>query len=130
MEKRLQKIVDANFKLYPKREAQYIFPDGVCYFRKSQAIDYAKSSKQKYEEVKNKELRKEDLKGDKKPNVQMTKEKALDTLKGLELNEDSDYDMLGALVNILELEPDGKSKADRIKALEPVKAELIKGDNE
>ncbi len=133
MDKRLQKIVDANFKMYPNRDVQYIFTDGNCYFRKGQADDYAKSSGKKYETVKrevSKAKESDDNGGAGGSDDSMTKEQALEILKTLELNKDSNYDLLGQLIDVLELETEGKSKADRIKALETVKAELTEGDNE
>jgi len=131
MEKRLKKIVDANFKLYPKREEQYIFTDGVCFFRKSQADDYAKSTKKEYETAK-RELEKADDKGQggDGSGADMTAEQANEILKGLELNKEANYELLGNLIATLELVPEGKSKDDRIKVLEPVKALLTEGSNQ
>ncbi|MBI9063305.1 MAG: hypothetical protein JEZ14_15090 [Marinilabiliaceae bacterium] len=119
---KIKKIAEANFKLYPKRDKQFIFPDGVCFFREAQAKDYAKPSKQKYETV-TRELKKGDT-------LEMTKEQAEETLMGLELDKSADYELLGDLVEALELKPEGKSKDDRIKVLLPVRNDLLGIDNQ
>lgn len=213
----LNKIAARNFKKWPKRNVQYIFPNGYCFFRKQRAEDYKKSlkkpmeyetftrdgkkevtktvdqtteaQKQKaielidqaiadgkiteeqkaafvalaekdYENTKtilagmkasevdtskddtnedeNKtgeeapegETEDEEPKTEDKPQEEeLTKEKAEETLKTLALDKDADYHLLGDIVEALGVEVEGKSKEDRIKALEPVKAALT-SDNE
>jgi hypothetical protein len=121
---KIQKIAEENFKLYPKRDKQFIFPDGACFFRESQAKDYAVTSRQKYETFTREETGGKASEGD-----GMSKELAEETLKTLELNKNADYELLGDLIGALGLETDGKSKEDRIKALEPVRAELLKNSD-
>jgi hypothetical protein len=56
MNKKLQKVVDQYFEIYPEKEVLYFTEDGNCFLDKSPAKDHATKTKQKMFAIDNPDL--------------------------------------------------------------------------
>jgi hypothetical protein len=128
-DKKFKKVQENYRKAYPESDL-FFTTDGNCFLKKNMAEAHARKEKlevipsivTKQEETATPEGEKTDENDG--ADKEMTEEKAKELLAGMTLDKDSDYQLLGDIVEALEVEVDGKSKEDRIAALKPVQDEL------
>lgn len=123
-DKKFNQVKENYRKAYPGVDL-FFTTDGNCFLKKNMAEGHARKEKlDVVTDLVEKEAEKAPQKQGGGEGDGMTEEKAKELLADLTLDDKADYHLLGDIVEALELEVEGKSKEDRIKALKPVQDEL------
>ena len=120
-EKQFKTVKENYRKAYPDADL-FFTSDGNCFLKQSMADAHAR--KEKLDVIPDLAVKPEEQKAEQGDEGKMTEENAKELLAELTLDENADYHLLGNIVEALDLEVEGKSKEDRIKALKPVQNEL------
>lgn len=117
--KKFEEVKKNYRKAYPSVDL-FFTSDGNCFLKKNMAEAHARREKVKViEDLINKP--EDDKDSEKDP---LTEEKAKEILMALTLDDKADYNLLGDIIDALDVEVSGKSKEDRIAVLKPVQKEL------
>lgn len=124
-DKKLKQVRENYRKVYPKADL-FFTSDGNCFLKKAMAEAHAR--KEKLDVISDlvtpveKPAEGVDPKTGKKE--ALTEEKAKEVLADITLDDKADFALLGEIIEVLGVEGEVRSKADRIAALKPVQDEL------
>lgn len=113
------------FKAYPKQQKLYFAANTAAFLSPEEAEAYGKEKKLEVFVIERENMDKPVKLGKEKIEpVTLTADEATELLKGLTLDEKSDYKQLQAVATALDIAVSGNKKADYVAALAAKQAEL------